>query len=410
MDLFGAFEQQLREALARLYDPAFEPGALLCSTLASPDHQAVAAALRQAVEALKPAADAPPTARSHRLYEILYYRYLRGLTQEEVAAHLNITARHLRREQQDAIHSLARRLWAQQVAPLPAAPAQAEEADQVSDFRAQVRQELAALQKSAPGAVAEVDSVINGVIQLGDLLVARHDVRLVSATVEPALAATHPTVLRQLLITVIEKLVQQMAGGVIQLSAGVDGADIALTVTATPRRLLHPPDSDLICEILAAQGGSLHTVADDHHLTLVLRLPKAAKIPILVIDDNVDLVHFYHRYVANTRYEIVHAAAGQVAFALAEQRPPRAIVLDVMLPDADGWELLTQLRRHPATTGVPVIVCSVVRRAELANALQAALYVAKPVRRQQFIQALDQVVAPVAPAAQPRPVSSAAIC
>jgi len=64
------------------------------------------------------------------------------------------------------------------------------------------------------------------------------------------------------------------------------------------------------------------------------------------------------------------------------------------LPDIDGWELLTNLREHPATRSLPVIVCSVVREEELALALGAARYVPKPVRRQEFIQALDQVSPP----------------
>ncbi len=67
------------------------------------------------------------------------------------------------------------------------------------------------------------------------------------------------------------------------------------------------------------------------------------------------------------------------------------IVLDIMLPDIDGWELLTNLHEYPGTRAIPVIICSVVKQEELAEALGAALYVAKPVMRKQFIEALDTV-------------------
>jgi CheY-like chemotaxis protein len=68
-----------------------------------------------------------------------------------------------------------------------------------------------------------------------------------------------------------------------------------------------------------------------------------------------------------------------------------------MLPDIDGWKLLTQLREHPATQAVPIIVCSVVRREKLALALGATMYVSKPVGYQQFVQALDQSLSQAAP-------------
>jgi CheY-like chemotaxis protein len=85
-------------------------------------------------------------------------------------------------------------------------------------------------------------------------------------------------------------------------------------------------------------------------------------------------------------------AEGQRVFEKIEEVPPDLIVLDVMLPDSNGWDLLTQLRQHPLTQHVPVIVCSVVRREKLALALGATMYVPKPVGYQQFVQALDKAI------------------
>ncbi|MBI1877882.1 MAG: response regulator [Chloroflexi bacterium] len=113
---------------------------------------------------------------------------------------------------------------------------------------------------------------------------------------------------------------------------------------------------------------------------------------MLVIDDNADLVHFYRRYTTGTRYQIVHLAEGQHTLSTVKEIRPNIIILDVMLPDIDGWELLTDLRGQPATQMIPIIVCSVVRRAELALSLGASLYLPKPVRRREFVQALDQIL------------------
>ena len=110
-----------------------------------------------------------------------------------------------------------------------------------------------------------------------------------------------------------------------------------------------------------------------------------------MVDDNQDLVHFFRLYTANTPYHITHLLAGEQLFEQIPTIKPDIIVLDVLLPGRDGWELLSYLRSHAETRSIPVIVCSVVKREALALALGAALYLPKPVRRRQFIQALDQL-------------------
>ena len=68
-------------------------------------------------------------------------------------------------------------------------------------------------------------------------------------------------------------------------------------------------------------------------------------------------------------------------------------MLDIILPDADGWELLAQIHTNPATQAIPIIISSIVREENLASSLGAALYLPKPVKHKEFIQALDQVLA-----------------
>jgi DNA-binding response OmpR family regulator len=122
-------------------------------------------------------------------------------------------------------------------------------------------------------------------------------------------------------------------------------------------------------------------------------LPLADEITVLVVDDNYDLVHFYRRYAAGTRYRIVHVPNGRDALVAVDAYAPGIIVLDVMLPDVDGWELLGQLHGNPASRGIPIIVCSVIREAELALELGAMQYLPKPVRRSELLAALDRAAA-----------------
>ena len=88
---------------------------------------------------------------------------------------------------------------------------------------------------------------------------------------------------------------------------------------------------------------------------------------------------------------LVHLAKGQEVFDGIGDIRPDIIVLDIMLPDVDGWDLLTRLSEHPETRGIPVIVCSVVSDPDLTRALGARASLSKPVQRQEFIRSLDQV-------------------
>ena len=68
------------------------------------------------------------------------------------------------------------------------------------------------------------------------------------------------------------------------------------------------------------------------------------------------------------------------------------VVLDVMMPEVDGWEVLAQLRGAPATAGAVVIICTVLPQEALALALGADAFLQKPVSREDFLAALDRQV------------------
>ena len=397
--ILESLEADLRKALTCLHDPDYAPSELLRTITGCDDAldaECVRHAILQTLELLKPAADVPATARAWRIYELLSYRYLQDLTQEASAERLGITARHLRREQREAILVLARRLLERQEQRMPgklqAAPA-ARPAE-VSEWRAQVHQELAALRRSAPGSVADISEAVRGAIALGQTRAAKWDVALqFVAPQQNLIAAIHPSVLRQVMVMAISQLAGRAAGGAVCIETGRSGNQVAITVTGRPVRDSTALDSFLIQEILTAQDGVVELEATHDSLCYRITLPSADEIAVLVVDDNQDLVHFYRRYTAGSRYRIVHAPLGKEILSVVEAQAPGVIVLDVMLPDVDGWELLTHLHEHPTTRAVPVVVCSVIREPELALELGAALYLPKPVRRTEFLEALNRATA-----------------
>jgi CheY-like chemotaxis protein len=414
MGSFESFKQQLQDTLGHLYDPTFSPGeAVWMVTGVTPSQgvEAVQSALIRAIEALRPARDVPSTARARRIYDLLSFRYVRQLTQEEVADHLGFTPRHVRREQREAVDVLAHRLWARSLKTLagaeaaPALDAAQPGQSTSSAWRSQVRQELASLQKTDPDSVANVEEAIDGVVALERTLASRHGIRLQVGHIagwesaRNTYAAIHPSALRQVLVAAIGRLVQYMSSG--QITVGWESAgteckrdSVRITITGCPVEVDQALTSALIREIVSSEGGTVEVDRDDARIVFQIELPSVSGVTVLVIDDNSDLVHFYRRYTVGTRHHIVQVKEGKDAFKSVRESMPDIIVLDIMLPDIDGWELLTLLCEHPETREIPVVVCSVVREEELALALGAALYLPKPVRRRQFLQALEQVLDP----------------
>ena len=78
--------------------------------------------------------------------------------------------------------------------------------------------------------------------------------------------------------------------------------------------------------------------------------------PILVVDDDPDLRELLRRTLEREGYLVLEAADGRSALARIEERLPGLILLDLMMPHMNGFELLTELRARPEWRGIPVIV------------------------------------------------------
>jgi len=420
------FERQLQEALNRLHDPDYQPSEAFCAALGCSVQDgalAVQTAILRAIKDLEPLPDTPLTAHTRQVYELLHNRFVLGLTQEETADRMHISRTTVHRAQRTAVHILARALLEQASAQQMAQgreweseeSAGGEEASnaQASDWHMQVERELAALQAHAPNAISDVEETINSVLRLGDALTpSQHGFRVVLESVQAGLvAAIHPSVLRQILIAAIRRMARYTSSGSITIFARLEDGNVKITLIspiATGDK--RPTGDDLIRDLPVPQDVHVEVHIDGDYAFLWVGLPSVGRVTVLVVDDNPDMVRFYRRSTEKTAYHIVHVAEGQGVFEKIAATSPDIIVLDVMLPDVDGWEVLTRLHQDPATRHIPVIVCSVVREEELALSLGAACYLSKPVRSREFIQALDRVLAQAPARALKSPVNNAATC
>jgi len=109
---------------------------------------------------------------------------------------------------------------------------------------------------------------------------------------------------------------------------------------------------------------------------------------ILVVDDMPDNL-FLMNGLFEDRYQVVQATSGREALKVVmSDEPPDMVLLDIMMPDMDGYEVLRRIRQHPPTANIPVIFLTALASQQderLGLDLGAADYLTKPVDPEKVI-------------------------
>ncbi|MFN2477289.1 MAG: response regulator [Chthoniobacterales bacterium] len=111
---------------------------------------------------------------------------------------------------------------------------------------------------------------------------------------------------------------------------------------------------------------------------------------VLVIDDDPVQRELIERFLSKEGFTVRCAASGEAGLRLARQSLPVAITLDVMMPEMDGWSVLTELKTDVELRDVPVIMLTMVDDPERGFSLGAADYATKPVDRARLSQILKK--------------------
>ena len=111
---------------------------------------------------------------------------------------------------------------------------------------------------------------------------------------------------------------------------------------------------------------------------------------VLVIDDEASQRELMTRFLERQRFAVRTAGDGRTGLDLAKSLKPRAILLDVMMPEMDGWSVLAALKADPETAAIPVVMVSFVVDAALSASLGAVEAVLKPVDWTRLRTILDQ--------------------
>ncbi len=114
---------------------------------------------------------------------------------------------------------------------------------------------------------------------------------------------------------------------------------------------------------------------------------------VLVIEDDPDQRRLLERVLASGGWRVSTAPDGETGIASARAHPPDIIVLDVMMPNMNGYQACRRLKSDPVTAGIPVIICT--SKDQPADEFWAAevgadAFMAKPVDVIKLMQTLDR--------------------
>ena len=112
---------------------------------------------------------------------------------------------------------------------------------------------------------------------------------------------------------------------------------------------------------------------------------------VLVIDDEAAQRELMTRFLERRGYTVRTAADGRAGLELACAIQPRVILLDVMMPEMDGWSVLGALKQRPETAGIPVVMVSFVADPGMSQALGAVEALSKPVDWAKLEAVLEQL-------------------
>lgn len=403
----STFSQQVRQALEHLHDFAYLQGLALTRWLSrdgdSPEKHVrqLRTALLDAIEQMQAPGNLPPRARERRPYAILYGRYVQKLTTVELTEELAISVRQLRRENKRALQAITDLLWEQlspQLTPHASADHAAPEPPPTGQRRAAAREEVEELVRHAQVETLRLRTLLQSVCTMLDPIAERHRVQLHNQLPNdlPPVEADR-VVLRQGLLELLTYAIDYARAGVVRIDGDVvtgnDDLDmVQMCITATSRGHSHLRAGvglDISQRLIGSARGAVHIHRTAQEWRARIQLPSAPFIPILLMDDNAGLVELFRRYLSDSSYRIVTARDPAEAIDVAQAERPLLMLLDVMMPHQDGWEVLQRLRTAPATAQLPIVICSVLNQPEIARTLGASDYLPKPVTQGALLQTLE---------------------
>lgn len=402
------FNALVRDALKHLFDYArLEQHPLVRwlppSSTSETQAQRLSRVIVQTIEQLDPGDDFFYGSKERRSYTILWNRYVEMIPVDEVLDEIGLSQRQFHRDHSQAIEALANVLWqAWKIEEQNKATLVVEDNfTDMSDPLSLAKEEAYKLVVDASVEEYSITSLVVDVLHMLESFIEANKV-----TLKVDLPADLPQIsgirvaIRQILIQLVSHAINAAPGSTIFLQSAVmtDAVILHLRVETVKDNTLAKltPEEEFVlamCQSLAdLNNGALEfrsTLPNTWEASLSLFFQRA--LTILVVDDNEGLIDLFKRYLRGTCYQVHGTHNVQDALTWIEKNQLDIIMLDIMMPEQDGYEALQKFRHLPRLVDTPIIVCSIVADPGLAHSLGADFILKKPVSRQDLLAALEKI-------------------
>jgi adenylate cyclase len=120
---------------------------------------------------------------------------------------------------------------------------------------------------------------------------------------------------------------------------------------------------------------------------------RPARKTILVADDDASIRGLLRQDLEAAGYPVIEAKNGQEAIELARKKRPNLLILDVMMPEATGFDATMILRADPVTMGIPILMLTIVEEKERALRLGVDRYLPKPIDKDRLLTEVEALIA-----------------
>ena len=169
-------------------------------------------------------------------------------------------------------------------------------------------------------------------------------------------------------LSITKVFCEQLGGGIDCTSTLGEGSRFVITLPAVCR---DPAEI------------SLDTLAEDHGSAIDSKAPL-----VLVVDDDPAVHDLLARHLRRDGYRVASAKNGAEALDMARENPPDAVTLDVLMPDKDGFSVLSEFKEDPALAKIPVIMLTFIDDRSRGLSLGASEYLGKPIDQDKLLAAL----------------------
>ena len=385
--------------------------------------------LTQTIECMKPPEPVNANIPRHRTYLILKRRYLDGVPIQQLEVEFNCSSRQFRRDNHRALEELVLILWNLSTPRTVSVSKEELMRDHLSSDMGQIAEAdderpvhhvtginvsttEAFGESTMPTKIAEfsrsisannlLDIVVDAAQTLSVIINTTHTQLTVDIPSDLPLVAADRVALRLALIKVLRLAIAHAHAHSLRIhsEALVDGVNLFIDgIDAITR---HDPILNEAQQLFTLAQGTLSTenLPGENDLSgslhLVVKLTTFYRPTVLVIDDDPSMPRIIQRFLALKPVKVVGCTSSDNVLKLVREVHPVLILLDVLMPKRDGWEVLQELKANPDTYHISLAICSIWDERELAISLGADMFFQKPIERADLLSCVEKHLQPFA--------------